>query len=322
MPFSKKHPPVQPIRDLVKSLAHTAEQPLVPGTSFGVYELQRQIASGGTAAIFEALRAPDNKKVALKILHAHLAADPTFLARFEQEAKIAASLSHPNIVSVYEYGVVDGRHFIVMEYIDGFSLDDAIVKLKTVPCAAAAAIAAKACGALGFAHACNILHRDVKPGNIIVGRTGEVKVTDFGFSRVLDNPNTRLTVHNRVVGTPMYMSPEQIEGGSVTFSTDVFSLGTVLYFLVTGVPPFAGSGALAIMKKIIDGDYAQPRKINRKVPRKFQEIIVQCLERDRSLRYESMAELKSALDGFLMDARVESTEKGIGALVNLFNNAS
>jgi serine/threonine-protein kinase len=175
------------------------------------------------------------------------------------------------------------------------------------------------CDALEYAHKNNVLHRDVKPGNILMSSGGEVKVTDFGFSRLLDSASIRLTLHNRVVGTPLYMSPEQIEGGDVSYSTDVFSLGIVLYFLVTGVPPFSGDSAMGVMKKILECDYMRPRKINRKVPKKLEGIIVTCLQRDRSVRYGSMAGLREALAEFLLDSRIDSPEKEIGRIVNSFS---
>lgn len=322
--FLQKPFSMQRLRDAVRNLAYRpsqADPEQAPGLGgrFGAYELRREIAAGATAGVYEAVQTSLNRKVALKIMHKHLAGDQTFLARFEQEAKIAAALSHPNIVSVYEYGTVHERHYIAMEYVDGFSLEHMVTKRKTVPSGAAAAVAAKVCDALEYAHRNNVLHRDVKPGNILVSGAGEVKVTDFGFSRLLDGASTRLTLHNRVVGTPLYMSPEQIEGGDVSYSTDVFSLGIVLYFLVTGVPPFHGDSAVGVMKKILECDYPRPRKINRKVPRKLEGIIVKCLQRDRSARYGSMVGLREALAEFCAKARIDSLEKEIGAFVNTFN---
>jgi serine/threonine protein kinase len=322
--FLQKPFSMQRLRDAVRNLAYRPaqagpEQAPGMGERFGAFELRREIASGATAGVYEAVQTALNRKVALKILHKHLAGDQTFLARFEQEAKIAASLSHPNIVSVYEYGTVRDRHYIAMEYVDGFSLEHLVLKLKTVPSGATASVAVKVCDALEFAHRNNVIHRDVKPGNILVSSAGDVKVTDFGFSRLLDSASTRLTLSNNVVGTPLYMSPEQIEGGDVSYSTDVFSLGIVLYFLVTGVPPFGGDSALGIMKKILECDYPRPRKINRKVPRELEGIIVKCLKRDKSVRYGSMAELRVVLAEFLKDVRIDSPEKEIGAFVNTFN---
>jgi serine/threonine protein kinase len=321
--FLQKPFSMQRLRDAVKNLAYGQaragpEQAMDMGGRFGAYELRREIAAGATAGVYEALHTALNRKVALKVLHRHLAGDQTFLARFEQEAKIAAALSHPNIVSVYEYGTVCDRHYIAMEYVDGFSLEHMVLKLKTVPSGAAASVAVKVCDALEFAHRNNVLHRDVKPGNILVSSAGEVKVTDFGFSRLLDGASTRLTLSNNVVGTPLYMSPEQIEGGDVSYSTDVFSLGIVVYFLVTGVPPFGGDSALGIMKKILECDYPRPRKINKKVPRELEGIIVKCLQRDRSVRYGSMAGLRDALVAFLVKVRIDSPENEIGGFVRSF----
>ena len=317
--FLQKPFSMQRLRDAVEKLANKPakaglEQAPGVGERFGVYELRREIAAGATAGVYEAVHTALNRKVALKVLHKHLAGDQTFLARFEQEAKIAASLSHPNIVSVYEYGTVYDRHYIAMEYVEGFSLEHMVVKLKTIPSGAAAAVSVKVCDALEYAHRNNVLHRDVKPGNILVSSGGEVKVTDFGFSRLLDGASTRLTLHNRVVGTPLYMSPEQIEGGDVSYSTDVFSLGIVLYYLMTGVRPFSGDSAVGVMKKILECDYPRPRKITRKVPRRLEGIIVKCLQRDRSVRYGSMAGLREALARFLLEAALIHRRKRLARL--------
>jgi serine/threonine protein kinase len=322
--FLQKPFSMQRLRDAVRNLAcrpDQAGQEQAPGAGgrFGAYELRREIAAGATACVYEAVQAALNRNVALKILHKHLAGDQTFLARFEQEAKIAAALSHPNIVSVYEYGTVRDRHYIAMEYVEGFSLEHMVLKLKTVPSGAAASVAVKVCDALEYAHGNNVLHRDVKPGNILVSSAGEVKVTDFGFSRLLDSASIRLTLHNRVVGTPLYMSPEQIEGGDVSYSTDVFSLGIVLYFLVTGVPPFSGDSVMGVMKKILECDFKRPRKVNRNVMKPLEEVILKCLQRDPRARFGDMAEVRDALSEFLSKIRVGSPEKEIGAFVNMFN---
>ena len=145
---------------------------------------------------------------------------------------------------------------------------------------------------------------------------------DVRRARSTRDRSTRLTLHNRVVGTPLYMSPEQIEGGDVSYSTDVFSLGIVLYYLMTGVRPFSGDSAVGVMKKILECDYPRPRKITRKVPRRLEGIIVKCLQRDRSVRYGSMAGLREALARFLLDSRIDSPEKEIGAFVNIFNEGT
>jgi serine/threonine protein kinase len=285
---------------------------------FGPYEIVREIASGGTAVVYQALQKSLNRPVALKVLHKHLAADPTFLSRFEQEAKIAASLQHPNIVSVFEYGVQQERHFIAMEYVDGFSLELISDKIGALPAEAGAAICIKVCDALDYAHANSVIHRDVKPGNVLVTKEGAVKVADFGFSRLLASANIRLTMANRVVGTPQYMSPEQIEGNNVSYTTDVFSLGIVLYLLVTGMEPFGGDGAMTVMHNILECNYAKPRKINRRVPAKLEAIIVQCLQKNRNQRFGSMAELKDALTAFLSKARIVSPEKETGLFIRSF----
>jgi DNA-binding response OmpR family regulator len=290
---------------------------------FGGYELTREIACGGTASVFEATQVSLNRKVALKILHQHLARDPQFITRFEREAKIVAQLSHPNIVSVYDYGEIDGRHFIAMEYVDGFSLESILSDEKPVTPRTAAAVVCGTAAALDYAHSRGVIHRDVKPGNILLTKTGEVKVTDFGFSRTLDRNAPRLTLVNNVVGTPLYMSPEQISGKELTVSTDMFSLGIVLYHLVTGVLPFTGNNHLVIMHNISEGDYVLPRKKNRKVPRDVENIIVTCLQKDCRARYPTMREVITECERYLAGCGVSSIREELAsAAANLTGSAA
>jgi serine/threonine-protein kinase len=256
-----------------------------------------------------------NRKVALKVLHQHLAIEPNFILRFQQEAKIAASLCHPNIVAVLEHGEFQNRHFIAMEYIDGCSLESLLSKRKKIPLRLVAVIAVATGAALEYSHGRSVVHRDVKPGNILVSRAGDVKVVDFGFSRLLDSISVRLTQANKVVGTPLFMSPETISGRQASFSSDIFSLGIVLYLCAVGRPPFAGTTMPAVMQNIMECSYVKPRKADRSIPKKLEHIIMTCLQKNTDARYGAMSAVMNDLKEFIGDYAIDSPEKELAGFV-------
>jgi DNA-binding response OmpR family regulator len=310
--FLQKPFTMQRLKDAVRNLAdRPTPVSSSPGGFFGRYEIVREIASGGTAIVWEAMQHPKNRKVALKVLHQHLAMEPNFIRRFQQEATIAASLCHPNIVTVYEHGTSNDRHFIAMEYIDGCSLETLILQRKKPQWHVISGIALSVCAALAYSHDRGVLHRDVKPGNILIAKSGIVKVTDFGFSRMLDGISVRLTQTNRVVGTPLFMAPETISGKQVSFSSDIFSLGIILYMLSCGRPPFAGATTPAVMQSIMECSYVKPRKVNRAIPKKLEKIIVKCLQKDTSARYAGMGAVMNDVKEFLGDCEVGPTENEV-----------
>jgi serine/threonine protein kinase len=311
----------QRLLDSVKKLAEqTPAGPADPSAAedslFGVYKIIREIASGGTAIVWEAIQNTTGRKVALKILHQHLALESNFIRRFEQEAKIAASLCHPNIVQVHDHGVVDSHHFIAMEFIDGCSLESIIVRKIRPPWHLIAAIADSVSAALAYSHDRNVVHRDVKPGNILLSAAGAVKVADFGFSRLLDGLSVRLTQTNKVVGTPLFMAPEMIMGKQSSFSSDIFSLGIVLYILACGRPPFTGKTMPAVMKEIMDCDFVKPRKADRAIPKQLEGVIVRCLQKDTGARYPSMRAVIEDLQEFLDGHSADSIGKELSVLVH------
>ena len=202
------------------------------------YEIQREIAQGGMAEVYLAHDQLLNRPVALKALFPEYAREPSFVERFRREAQAAANLNHPNIVAIYDWGQEDGTYFIVMEYVEGRSLRDLIRSEAPLDPGQAAEITAEIASALGFAHRNGVVHRDVKPGNVLLTRTGTVKVTDFGIARA--GASDGLTQTGSVMGTATYFSPEQAQGLPVDGRSDVYSLGVVLYEMVTGVAPFTG----------------------------------------------------------------------------------
>src|SRR6185503_13124487 len=212
------------------------------------YEIVRHLARGGMAEVYLARDQLLDRPVALKVLFPELSTDRAFVERFRREAQAAANLSHPNIVSVYDWGEEENTYFIVMEYVDGRPLSSLLKAEGTLLPDRAAAICADVAGALAFAHRNGVVHRDVKPGNVLLTADGTVKVADFGIARAA-NAEENLTQTGAVMGTATYFSPEQAQGTTIDARSDIYSLGVVLYELVTGRPPFAGDNPVTIAYK-------------------------------------------------------------------------
>jgi DNA-binding response OmpR family regulator len=266
------------------------------GKLIGKYQVQEEIASGGTATVYRAIQQDLQRAVALKILHPHLTKEDTFTERFFREAKMMASLSHPHIIQVFDYGSQDGLYFLAMELVDGHSLDSYINAKNQLPLSVCAAVGIKIAKALEHAHGKSIVHRDIKPQNVLVSKEGVVKLVDFGLARCLYEEGRNLTRTDQLAGTPQFMSPEQIAGERPGPSTDIFSLGIVLYVITTLQFPFFGSNLGAIVKHIVEGSYVSPQALNPKIPDDFKKIISKCLETRIKDRYQSAAEISSDLE--------------------------
>src|SRR5947208_17036524 len=220
-----------------------------------------------------------DRRVALKVLFAEFARDPAFVQRFRREAQAAANLNHPNIVAVFDWGEEDGTYFIVMEYVEGRSLREAIQAEGPLYPNLAADLASDIAGALGYAHRNGVVHRDVKPGNILLTPQGQVKVTDFGIARAA-GASESLTQTGSVMGTATYFSPEQAQGLPVDARSDVYSLGIVLYEMVTGVVPFTGDSPVAVAYKHVREEPLAPSQRNPEVPPDLEKIILAALAKD------------------------------------------
>jgi eukaryotic-like serine/threonine-protein kinase len=260
----------------------------------GRYQMVRQVARGGMAEVYLARDLLLDRPVALKVLFPEFSTDPSFVERFRREARAAANLNHPGIVSIYDWGQEGRTYFIVMEYVDGRTLREVIRSEGPLLAHRAAEIGADIAGALHFAHQHNCVHRDVKPGNVMIAGQ-QVKVTDFGIARAGDSGGENLTQTGAVMGTATYFSPEQAQGHDVDARSDVYSLGVVLYEMVTGRPPFKGDNPVAIAYQHVREQPVPPSEINPDVPRVFDAIILKAMAKDTASRYQTAEALRADL---------------------------
>jgi eukaryotic-like serine/threonine-protein kinase len=262
------------------------------------YEIERELARGGMADVFLARDQLLDRPVAVKVLFPEFARDPSFVERFRREAQSAASLNHPNIAAVYDWGQERGTYFIVMEYVEGRSLRDIIRADGRIPAFETARVGAEIADALAFAHRHGVVHRDIKPGNVLITATGSVKLTDFGIAANPADATQGLTQTGSVMGTATYFSPEQAQGFTVDGRSDVYSLGVVLYEMSTGQPPFSGESPVAVAMKHVREVPRMPSTIVPDIPPVLESIILAAMAKSVDARYQSADDLRADLLNF------------------------
>ncbi len=280
----------------------------------GNYKILDIIGRGGMARVYTAIHVPLDRVVVVKEM-----GKSESRKRFKQEALISAELDHPNIVSIHDYFSIGQSCYIVMEYVDGINLAEILEQSGALDPVTAALITHEICRAVGYAHQNEIIHRDIKPTNVLIASDGFVKITDFGVARGKTHP--RLTSTGAVVGTPYYMSPEQAAGEDLTPRSDIYSIGIVLYEMITGKKPFAGQNANAVTAKVIRGHYASPFFSGPHHSFRLSRIVNRAMKKNRNRRYETAEQMAHALSRFIGWKKLAQKEKILKELVQTVDHA-
>src|SRR5437588_2222238 len=280
----------------------------------GRYRIMRKLGTGGMANVYLAEDQELGRRVAIKILDDRHANDDQFVERFRREAKNAASLSHPNIVSIYDRGEAEGTYYIAMEYLDGRALKELIVARCPAPIHLAVDYARQILAAIRFAHRHGIVHRDIKPHNVLVDGEGRLKVTDFGIARA---GASQMTEAGSIIGTAQYLSPEQAKGAPVDQTSDLYSVGVVLYELLTGVVPFTGDTPVEIAMKHLSAIPESPSAKRAEIPRELDLVVMRALAKDPAERYQSAEEMDADLARVARGVAVSpATEEAATAIIS------
>lgn len=264
------------------------------GRQLGSYQIIAPLGEGGMAAVYKAYQPRMDRYVALKILPRYYASDPEFVARFKQEARVIAKLEHPHILPVYDYGEEDGYTFMAMRMVDSGTLTEWILENQPLSMEQIRRIISQVGDALDYAHSNEIVHRDVKPSNVLVDKRGNCLLTDFGLAKLVET-SVKLTRTGGILGTPAYMSPEQGMGQRIDYRTDMYSLGVILYEMATGRPPYQAETPMAIVIKHIQAPLPPPYKFNPDIPEVLERVILKSLAKDPDDRYATMGDFVTAL---------------------------
>ncbi len=281
------------------------------GKTIGKYQIVEMLGRGGMAEVFKGYQPGLDRYVAVKLMHSFLADDEGFLGRFQREARAVASLRHPNIVQVYDFDVADGVYYMVMEFIDGGTLKDVLQELaaqnRTMPLSEAVRITRGIASALAYAHQRDMVHRDVKPANVMMNRDRTPILTDFGIAKILSGP--QYTASGAMVGTPAYMSPEQGLGKPGDARSDIYSLGTMFFQMVTGQLPYDADTPLAVVLKHVNEPMPIPSRINPAVPQAAERVIFKAMAKNPEDRYQSADQLIGHLDRLLTGQEIPEADQ-------------
>lgn len=285
---------------------------LQPSQTFGKFEIQEELGRGGMGVVFRARQTDLKRDVAVKVIRTHQLANEEELRRFEIEAQAAARLQHPNIVAVHECGEIDGLQYFAMDFIFGENLSDRLNR-GPFPFEEAASMMVPVAEAVAYLHEHNVLHRDLKPSNILIDEEEQPHVTDFGLARISDDDGSVQTRTGLILGTPSYMSPEQAAGRHklIDHRTDIYSLGAILYEMLTGQPPFKEDNALDTIVQVIEQEPQLPRRLRPGIPRDLELICLKCLEKEPDRRYASADELAKDLARYLKGDHVTASAPSI-----------
>ncbi|MBD2846155.1 Stk1 family PASTA domain-containing Ser/Thr kinase [Paenibacillus sp. IB182496] len=278
----------------------------------GRYEILARIGGGGMALVYKAQDMLLGRNVAVKVLRQQFVDDDEFVRRFRREAQAAASLSHPNVVSVYDVGQEGDTHYIVMEYVEGSNLNEIILERAPLRVEEAVHIALQICDALDHAHHNQIVHRDIKPHNILIGNNGRVKVTDFGIARAVTS--STITQTGSVVGSVHYFSPEHAKGIMTGEKSDIYSLGIVLYQMLTGKLPFLGESPISVALKHLQEEFEEPRATHPEIPQSVENVILRAMRKNADERYGSAAEMMRDLESCLQPGRLHEAKTDFGRI--------
>ena len=256
----------------------------------GRYELEQLVGTGGMSSVYRAHDTLLERRVALKILHDAYAEDDEYVERFRREARAVAQLAHPNIVTVIDRGEDDGRQFIVFEYVEGENLKELLMRTGPLPISRVVELALEMARALSFAHQLGLVHRDVKPQNVLLNGDGRAKMTDFGIARSLD-VDRGVTDSGTILGTSFYIAPEQAKGERIDAQTDIYSLGCVLFELLTARVPFEGESFVAVAMRHVNDPAPDVRELRTDVPPRLAALVARALEKDPAARFRTMQEV-------------------------------
>ncbi len=259
----------------------------------GRYQVIEELGKGGMGKVYKVLDKDLDVKIALKLLKPEISSDEETIARFRNELKVARTVTHKNVCRMYDFGKAEGTYFITMEYVPGEDLKSTIARVGQLSVGKTIAVIKQVCDGLAEAHRLGVVHRDLKPQNIMLDREGNARIMDFGIARTFRTKG--LTGGNVMIGTPEYMSPEQVEGKDIDLRSDIYSLGIILFEMLTGRIPFEGESVLSVALKQETQPPPDPRTINSQIPEEFSRLILRCLEKDRAKRFQSAEEVQAEL---------------------------